>query len=336
MILVKYPLLSSVYKPYFYYALEEYILNNFLKYDDEIYFFFWTMKGIVIGRNQIIENEINLEFIKKNKIEFFRRPSGGGCVYNDFNTPIFSFIFKNTFLDFSFKRYLNFIIQAFNNLGISLYFGGRNDILFKGKKVSGNAFWKNKNGIVMHGTLLYQCDIDTMIRCITPNNQKLISKGINSVRSRVLNLKDYLPDMTQEILVNYLEKFLKKQELILTEKDLVAINKLAIKYNSFKWLFNHPMYSKNLQYRFGWGEIKVFLELEDGYIRKMELCGDFFHIQENLEKFCSFFENVLFRTEDIQKVLQNVNINNYILNASNQDFLFLLEQGFINNKYKQS
>ncbi|MDV3141416.1 MAG: hypothetical protein Q8738_02630 [Candidatus Phytoplasma australasiaticum] len=64
MILVKYPLLSH-YKPYFYYGLEEYILNYFLKNDDEIYFFFWTMKGVVIGRNQIIENEINLEFIKK-------------------------------------------------------------------------------------------------------------------------------------------------------------------------------------------------------------------------------------------------------------------------------
>ncbi|MDV3178598.1 MAG: lipoate--protein ligase, partial [Sweet potato little leaf phytoplasma] len=153
MILVKYPLLSH-YKPYFYYGLEEYILNYFLKNDDEIYFFFWTMKGVVIGRNQIIENEINLEFIKKNKIEFFRRPSGGGCVYNDFNTPIFSFIFRNKCLDFSFKNYLNRIIKAFNCLGIPLYFSGRNDILLKGKKISGNAFWKNKNGIVMHGTLL--------------------------------------------------------------------------------------------------------------------------------------------------------------------------------------
>ncbi|MDV3157174.1 MAG: lipoate--protein ligase [Candidatus Phytoplasma australasiaticum] len=328
MILVKYPLLSH-YKPYFYYGLEEYILNYFLKNDDEIYFFFWTMQGVVIGRNQIIENEINLEFIKKNKIEFFRRPSGGGCVYNDFNTPIFSFIFRNKCLDFSFKKYLNRIIKAFNCLGIPLYFSGRNDILLQGKKVSGNAFWKNKNGIVMHGTLLYQCDINTMIRCITPNNQKLISKGIDSVRSRVVNLKQYLSDMTQYELIYYLENFLKKKELTLTDKDLISINSLALKYSSSTWLFNHPIYSKILQYRFEWGEIKVSLELEDGYIKKMQLWGDFFHIRENLDKFCSFFENILFRIEEIQKVLQNININDYILNASNQDFLFLLKQGLI-------
>ncbi|KXT29017.1 biotin/lipoate A/B ligase family protein, partial [Candidatus Phytoplasma oryzae] len=145
MILVKY-LRKEDLKPYFYFALEEYILNNLLK-KNEVFFFLWIIKGIVIGKNQVIENEINLEFIKKNKISIFRRPTGGGCVFNDTKTPLFSIITKKN-VGFSFKQYLSKIINSFQKLGINLYFSGRNDILLDNKKVSGSSFMENKNGLI--------------------------------------------------------------------------------------------------------------------------------------------------------------------------------------------
>ncbi|KND62504.1 lipoate--protein ligase family protein, partial [Candidatus Phytoplasma phoenicium] len=217
MILVKYNNKYKNLKPYFYFALEKYISENLLK-NDEVFFFLWQIKGVVFGKNQIIENEINLDFVKKNKINFFRRPTGGGCVYNDQQTPLFSIITPYKDKQFNFKQYLGNIIEAFQQLGVKLEFSGRNDILFNKKKISGNSFIKNKNSVIIHGTILYDCDIDTMVRCITPSNEKLVSKGISSVSSRVTNLKKYLNGMTQTQLMLFLEQYLTNKEYVLNEK----------------------------------------------------------------------------------------------------------------------
>ncbi|MDO8167909.1 lipoate--protein ligase [Candidatus Phytoplasma melaleucae] len=331
MILIKYSKLSNL-KPYFYYGLERYILNNVVKHDNEVYFFLWQMKGIVLGRNQIIENEINLDFVKKNKIDFFRRPTGGGCVYNDINTPIFSIIAKKKDPNFHFKQYLKQIIKAFQCLGVNLYFSGRNDMLLEGKKVSGSAFLQNKNGVIIHGTLLYNCDIEIMIRCITPNNEKLISKGINSVVSRVANLKDYLNEMTQEELIHHLEKYLTTREYLLSKEEIERIKQISQEYSSKEWLyFKHPPYSKILKHRFPWGDIELSLSLENGKIQKLLLAGDFFGKEDNLSEFTNYFVNIPYTSESLKKILRVINIQDYILNACNEDFLFLFKKGILHS-----
>ncbi|TVY12260.1 lipoate--protein ligase [Candidatus Phytoplasma pini] len=331
MILVKCNHSESL-KPYFYFALEEYFLNNFLN-KNEIFFFLWKIHGVVIGKNQIIENEVNLDFLRENKIDIFRRPTGGGCVYNDPQTPLFSIITKKKDKDFSFKKYLVHIIEAFKKLGIDLYFSGRNDILLNGKKVSGSSFMENKNGMIMHGTLLYNCDIPTMIRCITPNDEKLISKGIESVSSRVTNLKKYLnKDITQEKLMTYLENFLTNRIYILSEEEISKIKNMALKYSNKEWIYGeHPFYTKNLKQTFDWGCLEILLSLRKGKIEKIFLRGDFFHKKEEngLFKFTNYFENILYNQEEIKKILEHVNINDYILNAKNEDFLTLLTKGMI-------
>ncbi|WP_374695694.1 biotin/lipoate A/B protein ligase family protein [Areca yellow leaf disease phytoplasma] len=122
------------------------------------------------------------------------------------------------------------IVVALQKIRLNVEFSGRNDILLEGKKISGNAFMQNQNGMVTHEHF-YNCDFQTMINTITPNDQKLISKGIASVRSRVTNLKGYLPDMSQEKLMQYLTEaltglklmYLSDQEIKSIEKDSLSI-----------------------------------------------------------------------------------------------------------------
>jgi len=213
-------------KPYFYFALEEYVLTKLLK-DDETYFFTWEIHGVVIGKNQVIENEVNLAYLKEHQIDVYRRPTGGGCVYADHRNTMFSIITKRTNKEFTFKTYLSKIIDSMKLLDINIEFSGRNDLLFEGKKISGNAFLQNKYGMLMHGTFLYDCDLETMVRAITPSDEKLVSKGIDSVRSRVTNLKPYLKGLSQEQLIKHFENTLTFQTYELSDEEVALIFDMA-------------------------------------------------------------------------------------------------------------
>ncbi|AGL90251.1 lipoate--protein ligase [Candidatus Phytoplasma australiense] len=321
-------------KPYFYYALEAYVLNHLLKQNPtESYFFLWKIKGVVVGKNQIIENEVNLDYLQKNKIALFRRPTGGGCVYNDPKTPLYSIITKKE-KNFSFKPYLSKIVLALQNLGLKAVFSGRNDILLEGKKISGNAFLQNQNGMVTHGTLLYDCDFNTMINAITPNDQKLISKGIASVRSRVVNLKKYLPqEMSQEAFMKYLSQSLTVKTYSLNPEEIKTIEKDAVKYSLPDFLFlEQPEHTKILKRRFSWGMLEIFLKIRFGRIQNLALIGDFFHKEDTLKEFCQAFEGVSYQVKHLKKVLLQNDINLYILDATNDDFLNLLKEGFLAEK----
>ena len=125
MILIKHHNEGNL-EPYFYFALEKYVLEHLLK-DDETYFFTWRIKGIVSGKNQVIENEINIPYVKEHNVKFFRRPTGGGSVYADENNTMFTIITKRRGQNFSFKNYLVKITDAFKKLDVNLEFSGRND-----------------------------------------------------------------------------------------------------------------------------------------------------------------------------------------------------------------
>lgn len=331
MILVKYERKNDL-KAYFYFALENYIANNLLCKETDTFFFIWQIKGIVVGKNQIIENEVNLDFLKKNKIPIFRRPTGGGCVYNDPKVPLFSIITKKKDKNFSFKKYLQKIIDAFSNLGINLTFSGRNDLLLNDKKISGSAFMQTKKGMIMHGTLLYDCDIDTMVRALTPNDEKLISKGITSVNSRITNLKKYINNISQKQLHTYLENKLKTEEYFLNSEQVKEIELLSQKYMTKEWIYlEQPEHSKILKKRFFWGMMEILLVLKYGKIEKMILSGDFFHKSDDIALFTKLFKGVLYSLEELKKILLQNDISKYILDASNEDFLSLLVTGILEN-----
>ena len=315
-------------KPYFYFALEEYLLNEKLK-DNETYFFTWEIHGVVIGKNQVIENEVNLEFLRENNIDVYRRPTGGGCVYADHRNTMFSIITKKTNKNFSFKTYLSKIIDSMKLLNVNIEFSGRNDLLFEGKKISGNAFLQNKHGMLMHGTFLYDCDLETMVRAITPSDEKLVSKGVDSVRSRVTNLKPFLNGMSQEQLIKHFENTLTFETYELSDEEISKINEMAKKYESKDWIFKkQPPHTKTLKKRIKGGLIEVMIDLHDGVIRNFKILGDFFDTKP-LESFEKLFVGKEFTKKTIDQIFTLEEIDTYILDIDKDAFKTLLYDGVI-------
>jgi lipoate-protein ligase A len=315
-------------KPYFYFALEEYVLTKLLK-DDETYFFTWEIHGVVIGKNQVIENEVNLAYLKEHQIDVYRRPTGGGCVYADHRNTMFSIITKRTNKEFTFKTYLSKIIDSMKLLDINIEFSGRNDLLFEGKKISGNAFLQNKYGMLMHGTFLYDCDLETMVRAITPSDEKLVSKGIDSVRSRVTNLKPYLKGLSQEQLIKHFENTLTFQTYELSDEEVALIFDMAKKYETKEWIYKkQPAYTKILKKRITGGLFEIKLDLEEGIIRNLAVQGDFFDTQA-LKPFEDAFKDQHYDKKTVEHILNEFKVEDYILDAKTEDFKNLLFEGIL-------
>ncbi|MCK9235076.1 MAG: lipoate--protein ligase [Acholeplasmataceae bacterium] len=315
-------------KPYFYFALEEYLLNEKLK-PGETYFFTWEIHGVVVGKNQVIENEVNLEFLRENNIDVYRRPTGGGCVYADHRNTMFSIITKREDNTFSFKTYLSKIIESMRLLNVEIEFSGRNDLLFEGKKISGNAFLQNKNGMLMHGTFLYDCDLETMVRAITPSDEKLVSKGVQSVRSRVVNLKPYLNGMTQEQLIKHFENTLTNKTIEITPEEVVKIKEMAKKYETTDWIYKkQPPHTKTIKKRIQGGLFEVMLDLREGKIQGFKILGDYFDIQP-IEPFEKQFIGLEYTAKTINEVMAKNNLANYILDINQQQFHDLLLEGVL-------
>lgn len=315
-------------KPYFYFALEEYILTHLLK-DDETYFFTWEIHGVVIGKNQLLENEVNLQFLRENNIDVYRRPTGGGCVYADHRNTMFSIVTKRKNTQFSFKTYLSKIIESMKLLDVELTFSGRNDLLFEGKKISGNAFLQNKHGMLMHGTFLYDCDLETMVRAITPSDEKLVTKGIDSVRSRVTNLKPYLNGLTQEQLIKHFENTLTFKTYHLSDEEVRLIKEMAKKYEDPAWIYKkQPPHTKTLKKRLSGGLFEINLDLSDGHIRSLSLRGDFFDTK-TLDGFEKQFKDLPYELDSIRSVIEHDPIENYILDSNSHEFIELLKEGML-------
>lgn len=182
----------------------EYCYYNDLK-EDQLYFLLWQNEpSFIMGRNQNIYSEVNLEYIKQKNILPVRRFTGGGCVYHDLGNLNFTFISRNK--DKDMDAWMNIIIKALEQEGVKTELKGRNDLLANGKKISGMAWLEDEDKFLIHGTLMVDLDIDVLSKCLTPNISKFVGKGIKSVKSRVINLKE----LSSNISMNSLKKSLVK------------------------------------------------------------------------------------------------------------------------------
>ena len=278
---------------------------------------------VIFGRNQLMENEINFDYVRSHRIEYYRRKSGGGCVYADFSNIMFSYITDDFNVSFTFDRYLQLIAHTLNKLGVKAVASGRNDITVDGKKVSGNAFYRTSGRSIVHGTMLFDTNLEDLVLSITPNNEKLITKGIESVRKRVTNLKEYL-DIDIEEFKRFIRSSLCDHEECLTQKDIVHIEKIETEYLRDEWILgNNPRYTWIRKGYVPAGEIEIRLEIKNGIIKSMNLVGDYFLVGE-IDEFLNKFQNVPFTPQSVNRILDDNPIENYIRQLSRKSFIDIL------------
>ncbi len=203
----------------FYLAMEEFVAKNV---EGEAFFVWRVAPTVIIGRNQELEAEVNLEYCREHNVEVVRRRSGGGCVYSDKGNIMVSYISSRGDVPAVFDRFLSEMTAFLNSLGVKAERSGRNDILVEGRKVSGNAFQQLPGRSIVHGTLLYDTDLDALEMAIRPPVEKLERHGVASVRQRVRNLKGML-DMTIEEVESRLVEWFCEGEMVLGDEAVREI-----------------------------------------------------------------------------------------------------------------
>lgn len=308
----------------FYLAAEEYVANNF---DRKDYFFMWQVNPTVIfGRNQLIENEVNLEYCKNHDIKTFRRKSGGGCVYADMNNIMLSYITDEGNVNFTFNKYINLIVFMLNKLGVNAVASGRNDIMIDGRKVSGNAFYHTPKRNIVHGTMLYDTDMQNMVGSITPSDTKLISKGIQSVRQHITLLKDYI-DLSLEEFKAFMKQQLCDEEITLTEEDIKQIKIIEQEYLSKEFIYgNNPKYNIISKQRINdVGDMEIRIEIKNDIIKSINVMGDFFIAGDIDAKIIKPLRNVPLERNRISEALPD-SLSEIIPNLKKDDFINLILQ----------
>lgn len=277
--------------PYENLAMEEYLLFHCL--EDECILYLWqNEKTVVIGKNQNAWKECFVSRLEDDGGNLVRRLSGGGTVYHDLGNLNFTFITRSK--NYDVKRQTEIIVNAINKLGIQATCSGRNDILVDGKKVSGNAYFAQGVFCYHHGTIMVDVDVEKLGRYLNVPKDKLKSKGIESVRSRVGNLKDYLPELTIEEMK---EKILEASE---DEFGKLAyppagirikreqINSLRAKYMSWDWTYGRKFdFQQEISNRFSWGGITMQFQIQEGKIADVEIFSDAMQIEclEDMKKY---------------------------------------------------
>ncbi|MCX5775273.1 MAG: lipoate--protein ligase [Firmicutes bacterium] len=306
----------------FFFAVEEYLIKEMD--DEEDCFFTWTLDPcVVIGRNQLLQNEVNETFLAENKFPIWRRPSGGGAVYADRNCVMFSFITTNFNNKMVFDTYLNKVASVFKELGINATFTGRNDLLVDDLKFSGNSFYRYKNQVVLHGTILYDVNIENLVKAITPSDEKLISKGIASVRQRVTNLKDRLKG-DKRGMIDYLSKHLTNKTLHFNERQIERIKELAKKYASHDWIYSkNPPYAIVKKRKFPAGTFELRIDVKNQIITGLDWSGDFFTLRP-LDDLTDYIVDQVYEKDKVEKALHGIPVNEFIFGLTNQELVDLM------------
>lgn len=211
----------------FYLAMEEWVARRL---DEPECFFMWQVAPTVIfGRNQVMENEVNVDYCHEKGIQMFRRKSGGGCVYADKGNVMLSYVCDGDNVGFTFNKFLNMVVLVLRRMGVEAACTSHNDVMIGDRKVCGTAFYHLPGRNIVHSTFLYDTDMENMLHAITPSREKLQRKGVESVRQRITLLKDYT-DMSLEEVKSLIRTTLCVGERMLTPSDVVEIEKLEEKY----------------------------------------------------------------------------------------------------------
>jgi lipoate-protein ligase A len=314
----------------FHFSVEEYIASQY-PWNVPV-MMIWQADGCaMLGCHQVAEAEIDIGYARKENIQIVRRSSGGGTIFTDMGTLLYTMILPHTKenypLEIAKAKLATPIVTAMNKMGIPAMLEGRNDILIEGKKISGLAQYVKHGKLCVHGSLLYDTDLEKLTQLLLVDDEKILSKALRSVRSRVTNIKDHIPHShsTQEFWSLLKQSLFCEhdfQEYQLSEHDLVEINNIFLqKYANDSWTFGRsPKFTYHRSKRFTGGKIEVFLDIVKGQIASCSIKGDFINTLP-IQDFESLFIGKLFQCQSFEHALEGVLIQQYLGTITKQEFL---------------
>ncbi len=269
---------SNSLDPYLNLATEQYLMET-VEEDACILFLWQNQNTVVIGKNQNAWKECKTALLNEEGGVLARRLSGGGAVFHDEGNLNFTFLMPQA--EYDLDRQFSVIAEAMRLLGLEAERSGRNDMLIGGRKFSGNAFYKNGKQAYHHGTLLVDVDMEKLSRYLSPSKAKLQAKGVDSVRSRVVNLKELNPHITiNSLKAAMAQAFQKVYPLpcsVLSDAALDSHVIAALRQRNASWEWNYGQrlpFTVEMEARFPWGGIQICLQVENGIIRNAKVYSD--------------------------------------------------------------
>ena len=315
---------DTIHQLPFYFAVEEYVARH---YTDDDYFMGWRVNPtVMLGRNQLIDNEVNTDYCKEHKIDIFRRKSGGGCIYADKGCIQFSYISRAVNANEAFAQYMQRMADLLKGLKIDAQLSGRNDILIDNTKVSGCAFYQLSNRSVLHNSLLFDTQLDHLSNALTPAKEKLQSKGVASVRQRVTNVATYT-QLDILAFMDYVRQEMCGTEVLeLTEEDMKEVVEIEKELSSDDFVYGkNPKYSLVRKHRFeGAGTLEAHIELKNNIIGSINMVGDYFLLGDIDHDFLNLLKGCEFTREAVEEILQSIDLSTIIRGLKLRQFLRLL------------
>ena len=312
-------------------AVEEYILKH-LNVDHEDYFLFYINgPSIIVGKNQNTSEEVNLKYVEENGIDVVRRLSGGGAVYHDEGNLNFSFITKDDGNSFNnYKKFTQPIVDALRNLGVEAELTGRNDIQVGERTISGNAQFTTRGRMFSHGTLMFNSNIEEVVNSLNVSEEKMRSKGIKSVRSRVANITEFLEhemEMEQfvEALLHSIYDGEQPERYVLRDEDWEIVHDISKeRYANWDWNFGKsPKFDVESKRRFPIGTIDVRLNVNKGTITEAKIYGDFFGVGD-IQDVEQALVGTRFERAAIREQLMQLDLKHYFGNVELEELVDLI------------
>lgn len=314
-------------------ALEEYCVRK-LDMSDDYLLFYINEPSIIIGKHQNTIEEINSEYVKDNDIRVVRRISGGGTVYHDKGNLNFSFMTKYSHQSIhNFKLFTDPVIKVLAELGVNAELNGRNDITVDGRKISGNAQFTDTKSMFSHGTLLFDSHLDDVAKALNVKADKIESKGIKSVRSRVANITEFISEsMTIDefkgrIIGSIFRGAGKPDHFELSNEQWDEVMKLSdSKYRNWEWNYGRsPEFNIQKVRRFDFGQIDARIHVRDGIIADAKIYGDFLG-HGDIEEVENSLRGKKYNFSELKNAVFGLDLQYFFGNISSDEFCSFLSE----------
>lgn len=317
--------------PPFNLAFEEYVHRRLPTEND--YLVLWqNAPAVIVGRFQNTIEEVNQDYVDGHGVAVVRRRSGGGAVYHDLGNLNFTLVVRSEAERNSFERFLAPIAATLRRLGVPVERTSRNDLSVEGHKFSGNAQYIQGGRMMHHGTILFDANLDDVQLALHVDPEKVESHGVKSVRSRVTNLRPYLPagftldDLRLQLIAGIAQEYGGVGRTVqLAAPELEEVRRLREeRYATWEWNYgDSPRFTLQRRQRFAYGTVDVRLDVERGRIAGCRIYGDFFG-QRDIAELESAIQGSRHRRDDVQAALGALPVEEYLGGVGREELIELI------------